>query len=104
MARRCKLKVKQRGGFFITVPMIPSAIASGALASAAGEGVKAVINATKRPPPAPVVRARGLNFGKKHKVGLKSKGKYGSYWGERGAGNMNIGAYPMITRPVLPYP
>ena len=66
MARQCKTK-QRRGGFFITVPMILSAIASGALASAAGEGVKAIIDATKHPPPAPVVRARGLNFGKKHK-------------------------------------
>ena len=50
--------------------MILSAIASGALASAAGEGVKAIIDATKHPRPAPVVRARGLNFGKKHKKSL----------------------------------
>ena len=59
MARRCKTK-QRRGGFFITVPMILSA----------GEGVKAIIDATKHPPPAPVVRARGLNFRKKHKKSL----------------------------------
>ena len=77
--------------------MILSAIASGALASAAGEGVKAVTDATKRPPPAPVVRARGL--GKKP---LKPKGKLGSYWGRNvQSSGLNVGAYPLITRPVL---
>ena len=107
MARRCKVKQrggklkgrKQRRGGFLS--LILSAIASGALAAAAGEGVKAVIDATKCPPPAPVVRARGLNFGKKHKVGLKSKSKSkskSSHWIESG---LNVGAYPLITRPVL---
>ena len=105
MARRCKVKQrggklkgrKQRRGGFLS--LILSAIASGALAAAAGEGVKAVIDATKRPPPAPVVRARGLNFGKKHKVGLKSKSKSkSSHWIESG---LNVGAYPLIIRPVL---
>ena len=91
MARRCKLRGgklkgrKQRRGRFLS--LILSAIASGALAAAAGEGVKAVIDATKRPPPAPVVRARGL--GKIRKSRRKESG-------------LNVGAYPLITRPVLP--
>ena len=92
--RELKGRKQRRGGF---LSLILSAIASGALAAAAGEGVKAVIDATKCPPPAPVVRARGLNFGKKHKVGLKSKSK-SSHWIESG---LNVGAYPLITRPVL---
>ena len=90
--RELKGRKQRRGGF---LSLILSAIASGALAAAAGEGVKAVIDATKRPPPAPVVRARGL--GKKHKVGLKSKSK-SSHRIESG---LNVGAYPLITRPVF---
>ena len=105
MARRVKGgkgRKQRRGGF---LSLILSAIASGALAAAAGEGVKAVIDATKRhpqpnvihrpnyvikrhPPGPVVVRARGL----KHKVGLKSSHRIES--------GLNVGAYPLITRPV----
>ena len=106
------------------------ALASGALSGSAAAGVEAIVDAAKnRGPPPPPIRARGFGtLGKiprikrkyirrgtgllkrlsqmKHKRLKKRggglKGKRGSYWGRRGSGSLNIGAYPMITRPVHP--
>ena len=104
------------------------ALASGALSGGAAAGVEAIVDAAKnRGPP---IRARGLGpkrpvrrgmsmklqklhkrlsqiKHKRKKRGGGLKGKRGSYWGTnrfRGSGSLNIGAYPMITRPVHPFP
>ena len=107
------------------------ALATGALSGGAAAGVQAIVDATKNPgPPPPPIRARGIGKiprikrkyirrgtalhkilsqtkHKRKKRGGGLKGKRGSYWGTnrfRGSGSMNIGAYPMITRPVHPFP
>ena len=101
------------------------ALATGALSGGAAAGVEAIVDATKhRGPPPPPIRARGLTIHhikkkrrgigrlslikhKRKKRGGGLKGKRGSYWGTnrfRGSGYHNIGAYPMITRPVYPFP
>ena len=103
------------------------ALATGALSGGAAAGVEAIVDATKhRGPPPPPILARGLGkiprikrprrrgTGRlsliKHKLkkgGGGLKGKRGSYWDTnrfRGSGYLNIGAYPMITRPVHPFP
>ena len=103
------------------------ALATGALSGGAAAGVDAIVQATKnRGPPPPPIRARGITIKiphvrkkrrgtgrltlikhKRKKRGGGLKGKRGSYWGTnrfRGSGYLNIGAYPLITRPVHPFP
>ena len=104
------------------------ALASGALSGGAAAGVEAIVDAAKHNNPPPPIQARGIGaYMQKIKRGRRGtglhsmkhskkrsmkgkcrgrglKGKRGSYWGSNrhkllGRGSLNIGAYPMITRP-----